>query len=294
MANDHLAPDLRCDFLAGGSDHSWTLAKSKPKGAGPRLSINRTGAFREGFYRVYVSRFRKNHFSRRDRAQHSYKAWADQKYRPLLKGLKQDAPILEVGCGPGYFLESLRDNGFNNATGIDISAEQVDLCLERKLQAVKADVFCFLCRQRENYEAVIAIDFLEHFTRDELDRLIPLVADALRPGGRLILGTPNGQGLFAGQVIHGDLTHMTVFTPQSLAQLLYAHGFNEVRCWEAGPVAKNAIGLVRIAAWRFVRFLGKAARFAETGKRQDIWTETFLCMAYREESAQSCGEPTPR
>ena len=41
----------------------------------------------------------------------------------------------------------------------------------------------------------------------------------------MLVQTANGAGLFPAQVIYGDLTHMTIFTPHSLAQLLRASGF---------------------------------------------------------------------
>jgi cyclopropane fatty-acyl-phospholipid synthase-like methyltransferase len=201
-----------------------------------------------------------------------------------LKGLNKNAPILELGCGPGNFLEFLIDNGFTNAHGIDVSREQINIALSKQLSVQETDVFQFLTQNIKTYDTIVAIDLLEHFTKNELYELISLIARHLNDGGRLIISTPNGKGIFAGEVLFGDLTHMTIFTPQSLAQLLHAHGFDGVRCWETGPVAKNIAGFMRVAAWRVVRFLAKAARFAETGKRQDIWTETFLCMAYREDS----------
>ena len=239
--------------------------------------------FREDLYRGYVSRFRKNYLSRTDQARWSYTAWAERKYLPLLRGLSKDAPILELGCGPAYFLEFLRARGFSNAVGIDASSEQISLALTRGLVVQQADVFQFFNENRKTYDAIVALDFLEHFARDELSELIPMVFRSLNPGGRLIISTPNGQGLFAGEVIFGDLTHMTIFTPSSLAQLLTAHDFSEVQCRETGPVAKNVAGFIRVAFWGGVRFMAKASRFVQTGKRQDIWTETFLCLAYRED-----------
>ena len=43
----------------------------------------------------------------------------------------EDAEILEVGCSSGRHLASLRENGFNNLTGIDINDESFDVMADR-------------------------------------------------------------------------------------------------------------------------------------------------------------------
>jgi hypothetical protein len=72
-------------------------------------------------------------------------------------------------------------------------------------------------------------DFVEHFHKDELLRLLPLINRALQADGILLLQTPNGERLFSQQVIHADLTHLTIFSPDSLRQLLALTGFDEIR-----------------------------------------------------------------
>src|SRR5207245_10805832 len=121
-------------------------------------------------------------------------------------------------------------------SGIDISAEQVELARRRGVRADRVDVFDFLRNPDNGFGAILAVDFLEHLTRDELIRLGPLLFRALLPRGRLMVQTANGAGPFPHQVIYGDLTHMTIFTPQSLAQLLRSAGFVALSFYETGPV----------------------------------------------------------
>ncbi len=227
--------------------------------------------FRGELYRSYVSGFKGEAAPSTD--------WWTHKYLPLLRDVPRDAAILEIGCGSGELLAFLTAHGFSNAHGVDISPEQVALAQQHSRPVEHADAFEAL--QRGRCDVVIAVDVLEHFTRDELARLAPLLYEALQPGGRLFIQTANGAGLFPRQVIYGDLTHLTIFTPQSLAQLLRPCGFTDYRFYETGPIPIRLRGKVNVAAWSLIKVIANTVRTVETGKRQAIWTENFICLARR-------------
>ena len=235
------------------------------------------GDFRHELYRRYVSTFKAD---AKLGAEPSF-AWWDHKYLPLLGGLDRSAAILEIGCGGGELLAYLGRRGFSHAVGIDISAEQVTLARARGVQAELADVFDFLGDHPASFRAILAVDVLEHLTRDELVRLAPLLFAAVRPGGRLLVQTANGAGLFPNQVIYGDLTHVTIFTPQSLAQLLRPVGFVDLAFYETGPIPIRLRGKLDVALWTSIKGLANLVRSIETGKRQSIWTENFICVAFK-------------
>jgi hypothetical protein len=107
--------------------------------------------------------------------------------------------------------------------------------------------------------------------------LAKLLYNALEDRGILIIQTPNGQGLFLHQVIYGDLTHLTVFTPESLRQLFSLAGFADFRFQETGPVGKNLYGKIRLILWKVIKKLANGIRKIETGKSQEIWTENMIC-----------------
>jgi SAM-dependent methyltransferase len=235
------------------------------------------GDFRAGLYARYVSTFKGEASGH---AEPSF-AWWDHKYLPLLTDLDRAVPILEIGCGDGKLLAYLARRGFSHATGIDISPEQVELARARGLPAEVGDVFERLGGRERSVAAILAIDVFEHFSRDELVRLTPILHAALRPGGRLLVQTANGAGLFPAQVIYGDLTHLTIFTPQSLDQLLRAAGFVDLAFYETGPIPIRLRGKANVALWSMIKTLANAVRHIETGKRQTIWTENFICVARR-------------
>lgn len=46
-------------------------------------------------------------------------------------GLPKDANILDVYCGTGYFLDSMKERGYTNVTGITLSESNAKQCQER-------------------------------------------------------------------------------------------------------------------------------------------------------------------
>jgi O-antigen chain-terminating methyltransferase len=232
---------------------------------------------RDALYRGYVSTFKGEPVIG---AEPSF-VWWDHKYLRLLDDLERGAPILEIGCGSGGLLAYLGQRGFSNALGIDISAEQVELARKRGVRAERVDVFEHLAEYADAFDAIVAVDVLEHFGRDELLQLAHLMFRALRPRGRLLIQTANAAGLFPRQVIYGDLTHLTVFTPESLSQLLRAEGFVDVAAYETGPIPIRLRGRLNVALWAAIKRVANTVRSIEAGKRQSIWTENFICRAFK-------------
>jgi SAM-dependent methyltransferase len=255
----------------------------------PRL-VMKGSDFRATLYQRYVSEF-KGEANLGGSGEASF-AWWDHKYLPLLDGLERSAPVLEIGCGAGGLLAYLGRRGFSHVRGIDISGEQIARARERGVTAEIGDAFEFLERNQSGFKAILAVDVLEHFARDELIKLAPLLHAALKPGGRLIVQTANGAGLFPRQVIYGDLTHMTIFTPESLAQLLRPVGFGDFGFYETGPIPIRVRGKIDVALWAGLKAVANAVRSIEAGKRQAIWTENFICRAFKaseRESEQTTG-----
>jgi 2-polyprenyl-3-methyl-5-hydroxy-6-metoxy-1,4-benzoquinol methylase len=244
--------------------------------------------FRNGLYRSYVSSFQGADL---DRAR--WQAWYRHKLMPLLNGLPPQATILDLGCGPGQMLQLLQESGFTHAAGIDTSAEQIELATAYGLNAKRADAFEYLAGVPGRVDAIIAVDFIEHFEKPEQVKMCRAIHSALRPGGRLILQTPNGEGLFPGHCIYGDMTHLSVFNAGSLAQLLRVEGFEEIQFCETGPVAKNLKGAIRYALWRLVRMAANAVRLIETGRRQALWTENLICACRKPANPHVTGDERP-
>lgn len=102
-------------------------------------------------------------------------------------GLKQDARILDIGCGQGPALDFLCRRGYSSAIGITLNDEDVRICREKGHDVRKMDQ-SFLEFPDESFDFVWARHVIEHsifpyFTLTEFTRV-------LAPGGILYLEVP--------------------------------------------------------------------------------------------------------
>lgn len=171
-------------------------------------------------------------------------AYFRKSFAPLLPAAK-NSRILEIGCGYGKNLLALREAGYQNLLGIDISPDQVAYAREHlDLPMVEqADLFDFLGSVTELFDAILIIDVLEHLTTDELCTLAGLLNQSLHPGGVVVVQVPNALAPL-NPIPAGDLTHQRAFTTQSLRQLFLMAGLVKVAFFKpkrTGTVLAKAI-----------------------------------------------------
>jgi 2-polyprenyl-3-methyl-5-hydroxy-6-metoxy-1,4-benzoquinol methylase len=245
------------------------------------MDKNHKKDFRIELYHKYVSSFKYFIENEDPRAINSdykiYKKW----YLPLIKNFSKDASIIDIGCGAGRMLQFLKMEGYTNTFGIDISEEQVKKAKNKELNVKVHNYFDFASTSPQKYDIIFALDFVEHFYRDEMIELFRGINSFLNENGILIIHTPNGDGLFPQHIIYGDLTHLTIFNSNSLAQLLRSTGFNQIECFETGPVTKNMKGLIRLLLWKIIRLLFQFVRIIETGRSEKILTQEIICVSYK-------------
>lgn len=108
--------------------------------------------------------------------------------------------------------------------------------------------------------------------------LLPFDDDVLRvlkPGGRWIIHVPNGESPFGGRMRYWDLTHELAFTRTSVAQLLLASGFSDVRCFEDQPVVHGAKSALRWLLWQGFRALLRLYIHRRRDGRRQQWAYLF-------------------
>ncbi|HEB56060.1 MAG TPA: class I SAM-dependent methyltransferase [Gammaproteobacteria bacterium] len=196
-----------------------------------------------------------------------------------------DAKILEIGCGHGALIYYAKKMGYNRLEGIDASLEQVEEAWKLGLRdnVRQEDLMETLSKSADKtYDIIVALDVIEHMTKSELLDLVEELHRVLCSGGKLILHMPNAASPFFGRVRYGDYTHEQAFTQSSLSQLLVAHGFSEVQCFEDTPIVHGAKSVVRWIVWKVVRSVFRLALIAETGAKNEIFTQNFLAVAVKD------------
>lgn len=197
----------------------------------------------------------------------------------------REVHILELACGPAPFLYFLKQHGYVNLAGVDISPEQVALAHAVGLEneVVQGDMLSYLDAAKPgSFDIVIMFDILEHFSVPEQFDIMDKVFSRLKSRGKCILHVPNAAGIFGARVLYGDITHKFAFTRRSIEQLLLTVGFEEIKCFEDKPIPYNAFSLVRRIVWEIVSIGQVIALGAETGnikRGKYILTQNMLAVA---------------
>jgi SAM-dependent methyltransferase len=140
--------------------------------------------------------------------------------------------VIDLGSGRGEWLRLLRQEGFNTK-GVEINPYFIEGCEEQGLEVVKSDAFRFLKKAgSSSIGAITAFHLIEHL--DPRQRLLFLkeICRVLKPGGVLILETPNPRNILvsAGDFWR-DTEHTTPVFPDTLSFMAEFVGFSEAKCY---------------------------------------------------------------
>src|SRR5215212_3870775 len=163
-------------------------------------------------------------------------------YLPVLKNAGITSGILDVGCGRGEWLEVLQHEGLQ-ARGIDQNRIVLQRCRELSLDVVESDALTYLRSLEDgSLNAVTAFHFAEHLELKTLVTFLDEVGRALKPGGLLILETPNPENLVVGSCnFYLDPTHKNPIPIPTMQLLLEARGFRCQDVMKLHPVSSAKI-----------------------------------------------------
>jgi O-antigen chain-terminating methyltransferase len=147
-------------------------------------------------------------------------------YLPLLEKAGITADIIDIGCGRGEWLEVLRESGFR-ARGIDQNHIAVEHCRGLSLDVVASEARAYLrSLSDESVSAITAFHFAEHLPLEALVSFLDQAGRTLKPGGLLILETPNPENLLVGSCnFYLDPTHKNPIPIPTMTLLLESRGF---------------------------------------------------------------------
>ena len=146
------------------------------------------------------------------------------------------APILDIGCGRGEFLQLCRE-AQHEARGIDVNPAMVTSCRDAGLDVVQAEALAYLqSLPDDSLGGIFCAQVIEHLTSEAFVALARLAHAKLRPGGVLVCETPNPASLtvFAGP-FYLDLTHIKPIHAEAARFVLDAAGFQGVELRFVNP-----------------------------------------------------------
>ena len=141
-----------------------------------------------------------------------------------------DAPILDIGCGRGEWLELLKVK-HRAARGVDLNGTFVEYCRSIGLDVVREDAVAHLKSLPDgSLGAITSMHLVEHLPFEVMIALIDEALRVLRPGGILALETPNPENLTVGaHWFYMDPTHRNPIPPLALRWLVEQRGFGVSR-----------------------------------------------------------------
>jgi O-antigen chain-terminating methyltransferase len=165
-----------------------------------------------------------------------------QVYIPILKEAQISIDVLDLGSGRGEWLHLLSAEGIEGR-GVDRNRILVEECRRLGLNVIEQDALAELrSLPPESLNAVTAFHLVEHLPFETLIKLLDEIARTLRPGGMLILETPNPENFMVGSCsFYADPTHRNPIPSQTLKFLLEARGFTgatvlKLRPWDEAKI----------------------------------------------------------
>jgi SAM-dependent methyltransferase len=174
---------------------------------------------------------------------------ATHHYAPYLPKDKA-ARILDVGFGSGWFLAACLKLGYGNLTGADFGIAHKDHVREWaperiNLLEIHDNIGDFLNDKKEQFDFIHLSHVIEHVPKYSLLWIVDALYWALRPGGTLLLRTPNMEGPCANSSLYVTLSHEYGFAGSNLTSLLEICGFDDIRVLEFpdyAPTMKQRFG----------------------------------------------------
>lgn len=145
-----------------------------------------------------------------------------QKYIDPLN-IPKDAHILDLGCGPGYFLDEMKKREYTNVHGVTLSPGDIKTCEEKGHKIKKYDL-SFLPQKDGYYDESVDFIFCRHalehspypiFTLMEYNRI-------LKQGSRMYIEVPAPD---CDRKHEFNLNHYSILGESQLVALLTRCGF---------------------------------------------------------------------
>ncbi len=174
-------------------------------------------------------------------AQHDYETAAIRgsvKFPAILgaiRAVKPNGKFLEIGCGMGYFLNFVREQGYS-VSGIEYSALGTKMCREKFGLDVVQSSFEDFSAPPESYDVIFMGDVLEHLV--EPLAMLQKARTLLKPSGVVALEVPATFNSIVGRVAVAALAalgkarklpmppyHVNEFMPATLRAMILKAGF---------------------------------------------------------------------
>ena len=123
--------------------------------------------------------------------------WYNRLYKRIISNTDSDITklnILDIGCGCGHFLKHLKTKKLTLLYGLDVNPHSLKITKNKNITTKinMGDIYSLpyeLC----TFDIIILTEIIEHLEYPE--KALKSIYDILKPGGLLLITTPNRMGL---------------------------------------------------------------------------------------------------
>lgn len=176
-----------------------------------------------------------------------------KRFIKIKKLLDKDDKILEIGCGQGFLVKYLVDNGYN-AQGSEISTYWINkIKKELNLDILTQNQ---IKKNRMKFNFVILYDVIEH--TDNPVKLINEIKKLLLPNGKIFISTPNAGDLFS-KLYSGSYEYLSFFEHP----ILYSKKSIKILFSKTGLNIKfyGNTNIITLILYNIIKFISKISPF---------------------------------
>ena len=156
-----------------------------------------------------------------------------RQYLPFVKvlsGIYPKGKAYDAGCGRGEWLELMLEEGLD-PYGVDLEDSMLAACYELELSVGKGDAVEFIASLEDESQIIVtAFHVVEHISFSTLQTFINEALRVLKPGGLLIMETPNPENIkVATENFYLDPTHIKPIPSKLLSFLPEFYGYERTK-----------------------------------------------------------------
>lgn len=137
--------------------------------------------------------------------------------------LTKASRILDVGCGKAIFLSFLKERGYSNLFGIELSRDEIDFA--KKTFDLDIEYATIENYSGGDFDAAVLIAMIEHYTNPK--ESLAAVRRSLKDGGILFISTPNVKRMILRKGVSNyfKFVHTYYFSLETLKSIVQQSGF---------------------------------------------------------------------
>lgn len=162
--------------------------------------------------------------------------------------------ILEIGCNKGFLTNALKEYYPQaDICGVDLSPNDVAYA---KQHFPGIDFSCenaFDMLKNKKFDLIVAKDVMEHISKDEQEKFVKLLYEALKDNGICIIQVPNMDWVFSNHERYMDFTHEIGYTRESFEDIFRLYFDSNVKVLPSSYVWPHKLKLSKRILFKYIR-----------------------------------------